>query len=130
MIETPVGARCPECARLYKLPTYQVSTQYYLRAIGVGLGLAIGFGILWGMAEQLSRFYISFLLAAGIGYAIGELISLSVNNKRGKSLAVIAGISVGVSYAVSVLSSSIVYIHPLGLLALALGIYIAVTRIR
>jgi len=33
MIQTPVGARCLDCARLYKLPTYQVSTKYYLRAI-------------------------------------------------------------------------------------------------
>jgi hypothetical protein len=132
MIQTPVGARCPDCARLYKLPTYQISTQYYLRAIGVGLGLAIGFGLLWGViANLVYLLYLGFLLAAGFGYAIGELISLSVNRKRGVKLAIIAGISVGVSYIISLLPYPLLFfLNPFGLLALALGIYIAVTRVR
>ena len=28
MVETAVGARCPECARLYRLPTFQINTRY------------------------------------------------------------------------------------------------------
>lgn len=132
MIQTPVGARCADCARLYKLPTFQISKQHYLRAIGVGLGLAVGFGFLWGaIANLVHVLYLGFLLAAGFGYAIGELISLSVNHKRGTKLAIIAGVSVAVSYLISLMPYPILFfLNPFGLLALALGIYIAVTRIR
>ena len=139
MVQTPVGARCPDCAKLYKLPTYRVSTQYYLRAVGVGLGMAIVCGIIWGVVGGLVRFpFLNFILAAGAGYAIGEVISLSVNRKRGTGLAVIAGIAVVISYLTNILSGA--FFHwglPLGLfkiildvIAIGLGIFVAVTRLR
>ncbi|MBA7642523.1 hypothetical protein ES703_50218 [subsurface metagenome] len=131
MVQTPVGARCPDCAKLYKLPTFRVSTQYYLRAIGTGLGMAIGCGIVWGVVMGLvSFFYLNFLLACGVGYAIGEVISLSVNRKRGTGLAVIAGTAVVISYLVNIFSPWGLHFGLLDLLALALGIFIAVTRLR
>jgi len=135
MVPTPVGTRCPECARPYKLPTFRVSTQYYLRAIGAGLGMAIVCGIAWGLIEWLiPLFSFNLLLAPGVGYGTGEVISLSVNRKRGTRLAIIAGIAVAISYFITFLFPggfpfglyNIVY-H---LLALALGIFVAVTRLR
>ena len=138
MVQTPVGVRCPECAKLRKLPTYRVSTQYYLRAVGIGLGMAIACGIAWavvgGFLLQSIHFSFNLLLAPGVGYAIGEVISLSVNRKRGTGLATVAGIAVAISYLVSILFAwrlpfSLFHIV-LDLLALALGIYVAVTRLR
>jgi len=78
-------------------------------------------------------FYLNLLLAPGVGYAIGEVVGLSVNRKRGTGLAIVAGIAMAVSYLVNIL----VWGLPFGLLrivldlvALALGIYVAVTRLR
>ena len=131
LVQTPVGARCPDCAKLYRLPTYRVSTKYYLRAIGTGLGMAIVCGIVWGLiAGLVPFFYLNLLLAPGAGYAIGEVTSLSVNRKRGTRLAIIAGLAVVISYLVSIF-------FPLwglrfslfDILALALGIFVAVTRL-
>ena len=144
MVQTPVGARCLDCARLYKLPTYSVSTQYYLRAVGTGLGMAIICGIVWGLIEWvIPIFSFNLLLAPGAGYAIGEVVSLSVNRKRGTRLAIVAGIAVVISYLVSLWFISFVlgvpfsWVLPFGLfnilyhlLALALGIFVAVTRLR
>lgn len=131
MVQTPVGARCPDCAKLYKLPTYRVSTQYYLRAVGVGLGMAIVCGIIWGVVGGLVRFpFLNFILAAGAGYAIGEVISLSVNRKHGTGLAVIAGSALVVSYLVSIFFPWGLQFGLFGLLALALGIFVAVIRLR
>ncbi len=128
MVQTPVGARCPECARLYKLPTYRVSTRYYLRAIGTALGMAIAGGVVWGLVGIFVPFFLlSFLLAAGVGYAIGEVVSLAVNRKRGTGLATVAGMAVAISYLVSLYFG---FFHILDLLALALGIFIAVSRLR
>ncbi|MFC2047648.1 hypothetical protein ACFLTK_05190, partial [Chloroflexota bacterium] len=133
MVQTPVGARCLDCAQVHKLPTYRVTTQYYLRAIGTGLGMAIVSGIVWGIIESVVPFFsLNLLLASGVGYAIGEVISLSVNRKRGKGLAAIAGIAVVVSY----LFTFPVIGFPFGIfnilyhiVALALGIIIAVIRL-
>jgi hypothetical protein len=139
MVQTPVGARCRDCAGLDKLPTFSVSTRYYLIAAGVALGMAIACGAAWGLIEWgMGRmgfiFSLNLLLAAAAGYAIGEVTSLAVNRKRGTGLAVVGGIAVAVSYAVT-------YFFPGGLpfgifnivyhiIAVGLGIFIAVTRLR
>ncbi len=135
MVQTPVGARCPDCARLYKLPTYRVSAKHYLRAVGTALGMAIVCGVVWGLIGSFVPFiFLNLLLAAGAGYAIGEVVSLSVNRKRGTGLATIAGIAVAISYLVSLLLPwglpFGLSFHFLDLLALALGIYVAVSRLR
>ena len=139
MVQTPVGARCRDCARLYKLPTYRVSTLYYLRAAGTALGMAIVCGIVWGVVGEFVRFFLlGLLLAAGTGYAIGEVVGLSVNRKRGTGLAIIAGIAVVASYLVSLTTSAFFLMgFHLGLLkiifdamAIALGIFVAVVRLR
>jgi hypothetical protein len=138
LVQTPVGARCPQCAHLYKLPTFRISTRYLLIAIGIGLVIAIAYGFLWGfITSLLGFFYLNLLLAAGAGYAIGEVISLSVNRKRGLILASVAGFATAISYLVSIFSPwgySFISLNAgrliLDLVALALGIYIAITRLR
>jgi len=134
IVQTPVGARCAECARLYKLPTYRVSTAYYLRAIGTALGLAIVGGIIWGaLADFVPFFFISVLAGVGVGYVISSVVGLAVNRKRGTGLAIVAGVAVVVSYLVSIL----VWGLPFGviriiidIIAVAVGVYIAVNRLR
>jgi hypothetical protein len=139
MVQTPVGARCPDCAKLYKLPTYRVSTKYYLIAAGTALGMAIVCGAAWWLVRAFVSFtffnlLLNLILAAGAGYAVGEVVSLSVNRKRGTGLAVIGGVAVVISYLVSILCNLFINagasFHLLDLLALALGIFVAVTRLR
>lgn len=138
MVETPVGARCPECARLYRLPTFQVNTRYLLIAVGVGLVTAIVYGLIWGaIGSLLNFFFLNLLLAAGAGYATSEVIGLSTNRKRGIKLATIAALAVVISYLVSIFppwwlsfTSFNVMRLVLDLLSLALGIFVAVTRLR
>ncbi len=135
MVQTLVGARCPECARLYKLPTYRVSTAYYLRAAGTALGMAIICGVIWGVVNLfLPFFFLNLLLGAGVGYAIGEVVGLAVNRKRGRGLAAVAGAGVAISYLVSILLffslPSGLFPVLLALASVALGIFIAVTRLR
>ena len=66
LVQTPVGARCRQCARLYKLPTYRVSTIYYLRAGGTALGMAVVCGIIWGLLTAIIPFFfLNLLIAAG-----------------------------------------------------------------
>ncbi len=134
MVQTPVGARCPNCAKLYKLPTYRISTSYYLRAAGTALGMVIISGIIWGVVNGVGLFYLTLIIAAGVGYAVGEVVGLSVNRKRGNWLAVIGGMAVVISYLINIFSFGGI---PFGifrividLVAVGLGIYIAVNRLR
>jgi hypothetical protein len=135
LVQTPVGARCRDCARLYKLPTFRVSPGYYLRAIGVALGMAVATGLIWGLIDGLMPFfYLNLVLAAGIGYAISEVVGLSVNRKRSRGLAAVAGVAVAISYLVNVFSFGRLPFGLLGvvydLVSIAVGIYVAVARQR
>jgi hypothetical protein len=139
MVQTPVGARCPDCARFYRLPTFRLSSAYYLRAGGTALGMAVVIGVVWGIIESYLPFrFFGLIIAAGIGWAIGEVVSLSVNRKRSVWLAVIGGAAVAVSYGltlavdlfrfgyVSFSGLNIFYL----LAAIAIGAYMAVIRLR
>jgi hypothetical protein len=134
LVQTPVGARCRECAKLYKLPIYRLTPVFYLRAAGTAVGLAIALGIAWGFISHIiSFFYLNLLLAAGIGWVIGEITSMAVNRKRGLWLAVIGGAGVTFCWAVNIFAFG----WPGGGMGLGIdiasviiGIYMAVSRLK
>ena len=138
LVQTPVGARCRDCARLQKLPTFHVTTSYYLRAIVAAVGMAFACGaVWWAIRTVMGVPYFNFLLAAGFGYAIGEVIGLSVNRKRGRGVAIVAGTSVVISYVISIFPpwglGFLWFSIPglvVNLLAVALGVWVAITRVR
>ena len=129
MVQTLVGTRCPDCAKLRRLPTFEVSSRQYLIASAVGVGVAAVAGFAWAMIwNQIHFLVLSLLIAAAIGYAIGELISLSVNRKRGLRLQVIGGMSMVLSYLVYYLF--VPWLDLYSIIGLALGIIVAVIRLR
>ncbi len=139
LVHTPVGTRCRACAQLKRLPIFQVGTRHYIIGTAVGLGMAVGTGVGWYFLETQIPFvfFMPFLLPylrlaaiVGIGYLIGEAMSRAVNRKRSTGLAVIAGVSVFASFAIS---SALLRVYFGGLWSLAavgFGIYIAVMRLR
>ena len=136
MVQTPVGARCRDCAKLHKLPTFNVSPKFYLRAISTALGMAIVCGVTWWVVGSILLrylYYIPFvfnlIMAVVIGYAIGEVISRSVNRKRGTGLAVVAGTAMVLCYLVNILAPGGVF-SALDLVAVAVGVFFAVNRLR
>jgi hypothetical protein len=138
LVQTPVGARCRDCAQLQKLPTFQVTTGYYLRAIGTAVGMAFACGAAWWKINTLwLPIGLDFLLASGFGYAIGEVVGRAVNRKRGRGLAVIAGAGVVLCFVISIFPPWGYWLVPLGglnlalsLLAVALGVWVAVSRVK
>jgi hypothetical protein len=139
MVTTPVGARCRDCARLYKLPTYRLSSGYYLRAASAALGMAVVIGVVWGIIESYLPFrFFSLIIGAGVGYAIGEVVSLAVNRKRGVWLAVMGGAAVVIAYGITYLVDFFrfgfvvfdVYRLVFVLVAIGLGVFMAVNRLR
>jgi hypothetical protein len=131
LVQTPVGARCPSCARLSRVPTYRVSAIYYLRAAGAGLGIALACGIAWGFLQTvLFSGFFSLLISAAVGFAIGEVISLSVNRKSGTGLAIIGALAVVVSYIIGNLTFWGWHFQLFDLLSVAVGVFVSVARLR
>ncbi len=134
MVQTPVGARCPKCAALKKLPVFEISTIFYIRAIAAGLATAAVLGAIWPFIP-LGGFFL-FFIALVIGYVVGEGISLAVNRKRGPGLQIIAGISVVVSYVIrSLIEASDLglfnaFVTVYGLVALGISLIVAVSLLR
>ncbi len=128
MVQSPVGARCPECARVRRLPTFDVTAPFLARAIAAGLVIGVAGGIGVAFLGALSRAYLLELVAlVGVGYLIGEGISLAVNRKRGRSLKYIAGLSMLIACSiVSVFSGATLSLY--GLLAWVAAFYIAINR--
>jgi hypothetical protein len=135
MVQTPVGARCVQCAKLKKLPTFQLSPANIVKSILAGLGAALVSGIIWYLISHFVIYglFLNILLAAAVGYGIGQVVSLSVNRKRGLPLKVIASISVFVAYVISnhiaIPFHFILYFNLMNLIAIAIGVCMAIFQL-
>lgn len=133
MVQTPVGARCPDCARVRRLPTYDVSPVFLARGVAAGLVLAVALGVGFGFLAPL-LFAIPFLpllALVGVGYLIGEGISLSVNRKRGRALKLVAAGAIVLAFVIMLILNPFIggLIFSLyGLLASAVAFYVATRR--
>jgi hypothetical protein len=140
LVQTPVGARCPDCARMRKNPAFDPSSQDMLLAAGAGLGVAVAAGVLLGaVVATLARVpygYMFGVLAgqAAAGWAIGETVYRVSRHKRSRGLSYVAAISAFVAYVAAKAVS-----HALGvngivdlweLLGLGASVYIAMGRLR
>ena len=129
MVHAAVGIRCPDCAKVQRIPTFDVSGAYLARAIAAGLALGIGGGAAAGLVVVLffGLPYLGPFMIVGIGYLVAEGISVAVNRKRGRSLKYVSAGSV----VIAVLTISIFSIGPMTLLDLLAGgyaTYVAVKR--
>jgi hypothetical protein len=138
MIQTPVGARCNDCARVRRAPVFDVKPQQLFLAIGASILMAVGLGVAWGILfiEIRKIPFLPWLIALGAGYIIGEGISMASNRQRSTTLAWLAGIATfatfGIAGFVFAEWAGVRFLLGgiFGLLNLGFAIYIAVTRVR
>jgi uncharacterized membrane protein len=92
LVATPVGARCPACARVKRFGLLLKPAEL-ARSIAFGLGVAAFGTLIVG--------YIPFLGLLGymlMGFLTGEAVSVGANRKRARELGVIAVACVFVGY--------------------------------
>ena len=138
LVHTPVGARCVDCARPKRLPTFDVTGIYLARAIAASgiLGIVGGSAIAFLSVFLFRVPFLELAALVGMGFGIGEGTSLAVNRKRGRVLRFVSGGGVLVAYiTISALSSAFGTFNPVfvrgllfGLVALGISIYLAVSR--
>ena len=143
-IQTPVGARCPECAHLRRLPTYDVGASNYALAAAAAAVMAVALGGVWALLPL--RGFFTVLIAAGVGYVAGEGVSLAANRKRSLGIQALAGVAVLLAFLVAHLGpfwlrfglapellATLAFrslLDAAALLGLAIGIIMAVSRVR
>ncbi len=99
MISTPVGHRCRDCAKVRPNPLTQVSAGLYAKVVGAAALGALAGAFAWGFAKSTNLFgFFSVIIALGIGYALGALISRVSNRKQATSMGVIAGVATAAAY--------------------------------
>ena len=140
MVQTPKGSRCRYCARRLKPLAFEANIKQYLAAYAATMGLGGVLGAVF--VVTLYRFaWIPFLvviLAAGIGYLVGNAVSLATNGKRGRGLSLVATSGVVMAYTAA---TAVALFRPgavrynfidagLALLFLTLSLYIAVSRFK
>lgn len=133
LVHAAVGIRCQDCGQGTRLPTYNVSASFVLRAILVGLAVGLVGGLVLGLIVRPLLFGLLYLAAmAGFGYLMSEAIGLATGRKRGRRLQFVAAAGVVVASVVSIaLSLTFIGGSPVvDLLGGALAVYVAVTRLR
>jgi hypothetical protein len=84
LVQTPVGARCRKCARLSRLPVYDVQPKFLLRGALAGLAAAVAGGAVLS-AIGLRGFFL-LILGGLLGIGVAAAMNRATNYKRGSSL--------------------------------------------
>jgi hypothetical protein len=102
LVQTPVGARCRDCANIARLPTFNVTPEFFARGMGAAIVSGAVVGGLWalliGGAGGFGLF--SILIGLAIGWAVSESVTRATNLKRGLGLQLCAVLGVALAYLV------------------------------
>lgn len=87
MVHTPVGYKCPDCARMPRAALARLKPHRLVMMIAVGLAAtALGAFLFLLLAPWVSFFML--FLAFGLGYGIGEAISWASGRYRDRPVAI------------------------------------------
>lgn len=130
MIQTPVGARCRDCARLTKSPIYTLSAAGIAGAALVALVGGVVMGLIWGFVlRPFSVGFFSIFIGAGLGYAFVKMLDFATSRKRGPAVVGFAIAGIVIAWAMQFLFVP-AQIALYGLVAVGVGVYLAYQELR
>jgi len=106
LVHTPVGARCPDCARLRVNPAFDVSGAVAVRSIAGAVGASAA---AWGLYFLIVSWagglgFLLWLVAPlGIGYVVAEAAYRSAGYRRHPRLQWVSGGSVVAGFVIAFL---------------------------
>jgi hypothetical protein len=135
LVQTPVGARCRDCAQLAKSPVYTVQGAFLVRAIMAAVLGGTAMGLIWGFASRnvagiaYGGIFISLILGAGLGIGFTRIMEFAANRKRGPVIVscAIAGIVLATGIQVLFVEGT-VFIG--SIIAAGVGIYFAYQNLK
>ncbi len=130
LIQTPVGARCPDHAAEMRNPMTQATGGEMTRALAVGIGSSILLHLVYFIMSKAlgsAGLILLFIGPAAIGYLVGEAVYRTSGYTRNKNLAWAAAGSVFIGFAIV----STVFVQlPVGTFGILIGMYLAYKRVR
>lgn len=129
-VQTPVGARCRDCARSVRSPVYTLRASQVARAFAAAVVGGVAMGVVWAFVLLPFTFtWVAIFIGAALGWAFTRLVDVATGRKRGP--VVIAAASLGILIAWAVLLVFIeLRVALYGLVAVAIGIYWAYANLR
>ena len=133
MVQTPVGMRCRDCARLRRLPQFDVDVPLLARSAAGGLATS---AVSWLLITYVT--YLSFFAAIAVGFAVAAAMAPLAKRRTSRPLEVAAVVAVVGGYIIAryarfALLGGLEFGAPnLGvlILPLVLASFIAVFRLR
>jgi hypothetical protein len=131
LVQTPVGARCRDCANVRTLPTFNVTPVFFARAQTAALVSGVVVGAIWAfLLPGFFGFYATIFVGLGLGWAISESVSLATNRKRGLGLQLSAVMGVALAWAVHQFLGPASFVSGLDLVAAAIAAFFAASRLK
>ncbi|MDP6821868.1 MAG: hypothetical protein QF554_01060 [Dehalococcoidia bacterium] len=127
LIQTDVGSRCPDCARVRTPPMFQASSGELGKAVVAGFGTALGVAILASAAMLI--FPLPFgggaVAVGGIGWLVGEVVYRASDYKQSQTLQWVGGLATFSGFLI------VSFVDPLGaIIGLIIGTYYAIQRLK
>jgi hypothetical protein len=130
LIQSPVGARCRDCARMVKSPVYTLSSASIARAAGASMIGGVVMGLIWGLVLLPFTFgFFSIFLGAGLGYAFTRALEVATGRKRGPVVVSFAIAGICVAWGMTLLFIPM-RVALYGLVAAGIAAYLAYQNLR
>ncbi len=145
MVQSPVGARCPDCASIGQAPIFRATRSEFSRAILLSIVGAIVFGIGYGilvwvlwvlpLGFMIGNVASSFVIALG-GSLVGDYVRRVGKYKLDTRLRIVAALTmfgiwtVGFNVAIMLGVWNGVFMNIVAYIGLGVGIYVAMNRVR
>ena len=145
MVQSPVGARCPECSSIGQAPIFRATSVEMSRiivlavlgAIGFGVGFALLVWVLWNLPFnfKIGSVAVAMVIAAA-GLPIGEFVRRAGKYKLDKRLRIVAALTVLAAWIVGQVVANFLnlpitlFTNIIAVIGLGIGVYIAMNRVR
>lgn len=104
LIQTPVGARCRDCARISRSPIYTMNNATMARAAAAAVIGGVLMGLIWVFVlRPFSYGFFSIFLGAGLGYAFTRMMEFATGRKRGPAVVGFAIAGIAIAWAMQLL---------------------------
>lgn len=134
LVQTPVGARCPDCARLRAAPMYAVRPQHWALAFGSAIATGAALGVAWWfVVPGTFGLFFSVLIGAFMGWAMHRVVDWAAKGKRGPAIAGAAAVGLVLAYA---LRNALAYDALLvsgdlaGVIVVGVALVVAISQLR
>lgn len=130
LVQTPVGARCRDCARIVKSPVYTLGQADVFRAIIASVVGGVVMGLIWRLVlVPFTVGFLSIFIGAGLGYVFTRIMELATGRKRGPVVAGLAVAGIGIAWGMQVLFLGLQF-GLYGLVAAGVGVYFCYQNLR